>query len=77
LRGVSDSSLSDSTSEGSDNGLGTWEDEVFLIGDPEDEEEHLILHPTKFTYARNFNPFAGQPLLTMGTSTTTITTAEQ
>jgi len=34
---VADGSFSDSASEGSDDGLDTWEDEVFLMGNPGDE----------------------------------------
>ena len=61
-------SLSDSTSEESDDGLGSQEDKVTFAGRSV-EEQSVVLHPTESAYAKrypNFNSFAGQPLIDNG-----------
>ena len=55
-------SFSKNDSKGSDSELGSWEEEAFMMGEPESAERCLVLHPTRSTYAKrypNFNSFAG------------------
>ena len=66
MREDSDDLHSDSSSEGSEVGLGSWEG---FSEESSEGEMHIVLHPTKSAYGKrypDFNPFGGRPLIDNG-----------
>ena len=65
---MEDGFYSNSSSEGSRSELGGWSSEESFAGNS-DDENHIILHPSRLAYAMhypNFNPFTGLLLIDNG-----------